>query len=54
LQTTVDNAYAFGEFILPDGTVTTDLSQATGGKAKDPDGSQLHSASLQLVCADAI
>lgn len=54
LQTTVDNAYAFGEFILLDGTATTDLSQATGGRAQDPGGTQLHSASLQLVCADAM
>ena len=54
LQTTVDNAFKFGDFILPDGTVTTDLSQATGGKAKDPGGTQIHTASLQLVCADAM
>ena len=37
-----------------DGTATTDLSQATGGRAQDPGGTQLHSASLQLVCADAM
>ena len=54
LQTTVDDAYAFGDFILPDGTVTTDLSQATGARAKNPSDTQLHFASLQLVCADAL
>lgn len=54
LQTTVDGAFAFGDFILPDGTVTTDLSQATGGKAKDPGGTQIHSGAVQLVCADAL
>ena len=54
LQTTVDNAFAFGDFILADGTVTTDLSQATGGKAKDPGTGQNHTGALQLVCADAM
>lgn len=54
LQTTVDNAFAFGDFILADGTVTTDLSQATGGKARDPGGTEIHTARLQLVCADAL
>lgn len=54
LQTVVDNVFAFGDFIQADGTVTTDLSQATGGKAKDPGGTQTHTASVQLVCADAM
>jgi hypothetical protein len=53
LLTIVDNAFTYGVFILPDGSVTTDLSQATGGKANDPGGSQLHTGSLQMVCADA-
>ena len=54
LQTTVDNAFAFGDYIMADGTVTTDLSQATVGKAKDPGGTLIHTASVQLVCADAM
>jgi hypothetical protein len=53
LLTVVDNAFRFGSFIMQDGSVTTELSQATGGKAQDPGGTQLHSASLQMVCADA-
>ncbi len=54
LVTVVNNTFTFGEYITPDGTVTTDLPQATGGKAHDPGGSQVHTASLQLVCADAM
>ena len=53
LVTVVNNTFTFGVYITSDGTVTTDLAQATGGKAYDPGCSQVHTASLQLVCATA-